>query len=57
MKELVTEIAKALVDIPEEVAVREIVLIRSGSLPKTTSGKIQRSLTRQMFLAGSLSLV
>jgi acyl-CoA synthetase (AMP-forming)/AMP-acid ligase II len=40
-----------------EVAAREIVLIRPGSLPKTTSGKIQRHLTRQMFLAGSLSLI
>jgi acyl-coenzyme A synthetase/AMP-(fatty) acid ligase len=26
-------------------------------LPKTTSGKIQRRLTRQMFLTGTLSLV
>ena len=40
-----------------EVAVREIVLIRPGGLPKTTSGKIQRHLTRQMFLAGSLPLI
>ena len=35
----------------------DVVLIRTGSLPKTTSGKIQRRLTRQMFLAGTLSLV
>jgi acyl-CoA synthetase (AMP-forming)/AMP-acid ligase II len=40
-----------------EIAAREIVLIRTGSLPKTTSGKIQRRLTRQMFLTGTLSLV
>ena len=40
-----------------EIAAREIVLIRTGSLPKTTSGKIQRRLTRQMFLAGTLSFV
>jgi len=39
-----------------EITAREIVLIRTGSLPKTTSGKIQRHFTRQMFLAGSLSL-
>jgi acyl-CoA synthetase (AMP-forming)/AMP-acid ligase II len=39
-----------------EVAARDIVLIRTGSLPKTTSGKIQRTLTRQMFLAGTLTL-
>jgi acyl-CoA synthetase (AMP-forming)/AMP-acid ligase II len=40
-----------------ELATQEIVLIRSDSLPRTTSGKVQRQLTRQMFLAGSLSLV
>jgi acyl-CoA synthetase (AMP-forming)/AMP-acid ligase II len=37
-----------------ELATREVVLIRTGSLPKTTSGKLQRQLTRQMFLTGSL---
>jgi acyl-CoA synthetase (AMP-forming)/AMP-acid ligase II len=40
-----------------EIAPREIVLIRTSTLPKTTSGKIQRDLTRQMFLAGSLALL
>jgi acyl-CoA synthetase (AMP-forming)/AMP-acid ligase II len=40
-----------------EIAAREIVLIRTGTLPKTTSGKIQRDLTRRMFLAGSLATV
>ena len=37
-----------------ELATREVVLIRTGSLPKTTSGKVQRQLTRQMFLTGAL---
>ena len=37
-----------------DLAAREIVLIRTGSLPKTTSGKVQRRLTRQRFLEGSL---
>jgi acyl-CoA synthetase (AMP-forming)/AMP-acid ligase II len=40
-----------------EIAAREIVLIGTGTLPKTTSGKIQRRLTRQMFLAGSLAVL
>jgi acyl-CoA synthetase (AMP-forming)/AMP-acid ligase II len=40
-----------------DVAAREIVLIGTGTLPKTTSGKIQRRLTRQMFLAGSLTVL
>jgi acyl-CoA synthetase (AMP-forming)/AMP-acid ligase II len=40
-----------------EIAAREIVLIRTGTLPKTTSGKIQRDLARRMFLAGSLAVL
>jgi len=38
-----------------EIAAREIVLIRTGTLPQTTSGKIQRNLARQMFLGGTLA--
>jgi acyl-coenzyme A synthetase/AMP-(fatty) acid ligase len=30
------------------------VLIRQGMLPKTTSGKIQRSLARRLWLEGRL---
>jgi acyl-CoA synthetase (AMP-forming)/AMP-acid ligase II len=33
-----------------ELFARDIVLIRPGTLPKTTSGKIQRSLTRRLWL-------
>jgi acyl-CoA synthetase (AMP-forming)/AMP-acid ligase II len=40
-----------------DIAAREIVLIRPGTLPKTTSGKIQRHRTRQMFLTGTLAVV
>ncbi|HMD64046.1 MAG TPA: fatty acyl-AMP ligase [Stellaceae bacterium] len=54
-EEIIASIREAIVR-EHEVAAREIVLIHTGSLPKTTSGKIQRHLTRQMFLAGSLSL-
>jgi acyl-CoA synthetase (AMP-forming)/AMP-acid ligase II len=32
-----------------DIAVHEIVLIRPGSIPKTTSGKIQRRLTQQLW--------
>jgi acyl-CoA synthetase (AMP-forming)/AMP-acid ligase II len=31
---------------------RHIVLIRPGTLPKTTSGKIQRALARKLWLGG-----
>jgi acyl-CoA synthetase (AMP-forming)/AMP-acid ligase II len=33
---------------------RHVVLIRTGTLPKTTSGKIQRNLTRKLWLEGRL---
>ncbi len=36
-----------------EIALDTIVLIRPGAIPKTTSGKIQRSLARQMWLQNS----
>jgi acyl-CoA synthetase (AMP-forming)/AMP-acid ligase II len=38
-----------------ELFARYIVLIRPGSLPKTTSGKIQRSLARKLWLEGRLA--
>lgn len=56
IEEIVASIREAITR-EHEIAARELVLIRTGSLPKTTSGKIQRRLTRQMFLAGTLSLV
>ena len=36
---------------------RHIALIRPGTLPKTTSGKIQRSLTRQLWLNDGLDIL
>jgi acyl-coenzyme A synthetase/AMP-(fatty) acid ligase len=32
-----------------------VVLVRPGSIPKTTSGKIQRRLTRTLWLNGELA--
>jgi acyl-CoA synthetase (AMP-forming)/AMP-acid ligase II len=40
-----------------EVFARHIVLIRPGTLPKTTSGKVQRRLTRQLWLDGKLDVL
>ena len=39
------------------LTVSEVVLIEAGSLPKTTSGKLQRSATRDQYLEGTLGLV
>ena len=52
--ELVASIREAIAK-EHELTAGEIVLIRTGSLPKTTSGKLQRQLTRQMFRTGALS--
>jgi acyl-CoA synthetase (AMP-forming)/AMP-acid ligase II len=38
-----------------ELFARHILLIRPGTLPKTTSGKIQRGLTRTLWLARQLA--
>jgi amino acid adenylation domain-containing protein len=37
-----------------EIAVGEIVLVRKGTIPKTSSGKVQRFLCRERFLANEL---
>lgn len=40
-----------------ELFIRDVVLIRPGSIPKTTSGKIRRSLTRELWRTGKLELI
>ena len=45
------------VSVEHEMAVGSIVLIKAGSIPKTSSGKIQRHACREGFLDGSLEVV
>ncbi len=40
-----------------ELLTYQLVLIRAGTIPKTTSGKIQRSACREAYLAGALAIV
>ncbi|AKT38867.1 AMP-binding protein [Chondromyces crocatus] len=40
-----------------EIAVHAVVLLAPGTLPKTSSGKVQRSACRKRFLAGTLEAV
>ena len=40
-----------------EIAVSTIVLIPPATLPKTTSGKIQRGLAKKLWLEGALESV
>jgi acyl-CoA synthetase (AMP-forming)/AMP-acid ligase II len=54
--EVETRIREA-VGTEHDVAAHRIVLIRPGSLPKTTSGKIQRSLTRELWQRNELDVL
>ncbi len=55
-EEVTTAITRA---VAEEHGLRahRVVLIRTGTIPKTTSGKIQRRACRQMLLAGRLAVL
>jgi acyl-CoA synthetase (AMP-forming)/AMP-acid ligase II len=50
----ITDLIREGVADQHELFARHIVLIRPGTLPKTTSGKIQRGLTRKLWLGGVL---
>jgi acyl-CoA synthetase (AMP-forming)/AMP-acid ligase II len=51
--ELIRQIREAIVT-EHDIVPHDIALLRPGALPKTTSGKIQRALARQLWLAGGL---
>lgn len=54
--ELVKRI-KATVSAEHEARVRDVALVKVGSIPKTSSGKLQRSACRAAFLANRLPLL
>ena len=56
LEEMFTAIRTA-VAMEHEIAPDAIVLIKSGSIPKTSSGKIQRHRCREDFIAGTLKIV
>ncbi|WP_424102172.1 type I polyketide synthase [Moorena producens] len=55
-EEIVKEI-KIAVSTEHELDVDGVVLLKTGSIPKTSSGKIQRRACKQGFLEGSLNVV
>jgi amino acid adenylation domain-containing protein/non-ribosomal peptide synthase protein (TIGR01720 family) len=58
--ELAGEIAAAIrraIAEEHEVQVEEVVLIRAGTLPRTSSGKVRRSACRELWAAGRLAIV
>ncbi|PLZ94164.1 non-ribosomal peptide synthetase [Fischerella muscicola CCMEE 5323] len=54
--EVTTAIRQAVTE-EHEVQVHAVVLIKPGTIPKTSSGKIQRRATKAAFLAGELDVV
>jgi acyl-CoA synthetase (AMP-forming)/AMP-acid ligase II len=56
IEEIVACIREAVAN-EHEIALDSIVLIRPGSIPKTTSGKIQRSAARRMWLQNSFETI
>jgi acyl-CoA synthetase (AMP-forming)/AMP-acid ligase II len=56
LTDLMQQIAERLVEVHEVMADR-IVLIGAGSLPKTSSGKVRRSATREALRAGQLPVI
>ncbi|MBR4753126.1 MAG: aminotransferase class I/II-fold pyridoxal phosphate-dependent enzyme [Thermoguttaceae bacterium] len=53
----VFEAIREAIALEHEIPIDAIVLIRSGSLPKTSSGKVQRHACRDSYLDGSLNVV
>jgi acyl-CoA synthetase (AMP-forming)/AMP-acid ligase II len=53
----ITGIIREAVAEQHEAFARHIVLIRPNTLPKTTSGKVQRALTKRLWLEGKLDLL
>lgn len=54
---IVTEAAVAEVSRGFGIKLHDFVWVRPGSLPRTTSGKVQRGRCRELYLAGELPLV
>lgn len=52
---LIESVRRAVVA-EHELMISEVVLIRAGTLPKTSSGKVQRRQTRELYVRGELEL-
>jgi acyl-CoA synthetase (AMP-forming)/AMP-acid ligase II/NRPS condensation-like uncharacterized protein/acyl carrier protein len=54
--EVTAKIRQAVAE-AHEIQVYAVVLIKAGSIPKTSSGKIQRRATKKEYLAGNLNVI
>ncbi|AGS67759.1 fatty acyl-AMP ligase [Streptomyces collinus] len=52
----ITDLVRSAVGEAHGLSVREVVLVRPGTIPKTSSGKIQRRATRAAYLDGTLAV-
>ncbi|HEX7771967.1 MAG TPA: AMP-binding protein, partial [Pyrinomonadaceae bacterium] len=55
--EVVIETIRGAVAQEHELSLHDVVLIRAGSIPKTSSGKIQRHACREAYIAGTLDVI
>ncbi|HKH46547.1 MAG TPA: amino acid adenylation domain-containing protein [Thermoanaerobaculia bacterium] len=55
-EELAAAIRRAIAE-EHEVQAHEVVLVRAGTVPKTSSGKIQRRLCRELYLTSELTVL
>ncbi len=56
IEEVIAAIRQAVAEV-HELQVHAVLLLKTGSIPKTSSGKIQRRASRASFLAGSLESI
>ncbi|MBT2418961.1 fatty acyl-AMP ligase [Streptomyces sp. ISL-22] len=55
--EKITDVVRSALGEAHGLPVRDVVLVRPGTIPKTSSGKIQRRATRAAYLDGTLALI
>ncbi|HSS76217.1 MAG TPA: AMP-binding protein, partial [Thermoanaerobaculia bacterium] len=56
LEELAEAVRRSVAE-EHEVTVWEVVLLRAGTLPKTSSGKVQRRLCRELYVTGELAML
>ncbi|MFG2132878.1 fatty acyl-AMP ligase [Streptomyces sp. NPDC048751] len=55
--EKITDLVRGAIGDAHGLSVRDVVLVHPGTIPKTSSGKIQRRASRTAYLDGTLSLI
>ncbi|MGP4048704.1 fatty acyl-AMP ligase [Streptomyces sp. 2A115] len=55
--EKITDLIRSAIGEAHGLSVRDVVLVRPGTIPKTSSGKIQRRASREAYLAGTLAVI